>query len=411
MKNILIIILIPVLSLYACKKQNRLPDPKPINLTTNEKAEVQSGNAFGIDLLKKLSDSTGEHNMMISPLSVSQALLMTYNGANGDTKTAFEQTLHLAGMSMEEVNKANKSLREALLSVDPKVTLNIANSVWYRNTFTVKQDFIERNQTYYNATVKALDFDNQGSVNEINNWVDENTNRKINKIVEQLNPLDRMLLINAIYFKGEWRNQFDKSLTAAQPFYPENGTSFNVSMMHTTGTYSYYENDLMEALEMPYGRANFSMVVLLPKQDYTISDIMDTLSADVWYQWETGMIEIDEVPVSFPKFEFEYEKSLNDVLKSMGLSVAFTDQADFSGINDTEDLFISNVKHKTYIKTDEEGTEAAAVTSVTVGTSSIGPGEPFIVDHPFVFIIKEKYTHAILFEGYVVNPNDGGVGK
>ncbi len=408
MKQLFIFSLIPLFSLFACDKKNPLPDPKPITLTTNEKAAVQSGNAFGFDLLKKLTDTLGNKNLMISPLSISQALLMAYNGAEGETEPAFRQTMHLPATGRNEINKANKSLREALLNVDPKITLNIANSGWYRNTFSVKQDFIDRNQTCYNATVRGLDFENPSSVDAINNWVDENTNGKITKIIDRLYPEDRLLLINAIYFKGDWRNRFDKNATGPQLFYPETGNPFTVTMMHTTGTFSYYENEMIEALEMPYGRANFSIVVLLPKEGYTLRNLLDTLSSETWSQWESGMVETEDVPVSFPKFEFEYNRALNDVLKSLGLSVAFSEGADFSGINDTEEIFISNVKHKTYIKVDEEGTEAAAVTSVTVGTTSVGPGEPFVADHPFLFLIKEKYTHTVLFAGYVINPNDRG---
>ncbi len=401
------ILLLPVLSLLSCHKTNQLPDPKPINLNEKTAKMVTADNQFGLALFKQLADTgLALNNLMISPLSVSQALSMTYNGSKGQTKTAFDQTLHFEGMSLSDVNQSAHELTAALLTVDPKVTLEIANSIWYKQGFSVESDFVNQNQTYYDAVVKALDFNNPQSVNTINNWVDEQTNHKISKIVNQLNPMDRMLLINAVYFKGDWRNKFDKSATQSAPFHLENGVSVNVQMMHTTGNYPYFENEWMDALEMPYGRGNFSMVVLLPKEGHHVQDILDTLNAEVWSNWEDGFIPMDEVPVSFPKFEFRYEKSLNSVLSTLGLGNAFSDAADFSGISKQEDLLISNVQHKTYIKTDEEGTEAAAVTSVTMGTTSVGPGMPFVADHPFVFIIKEKYTHAILFIGVVANPND-----
>ncbi len=407
MKKSLIIFLLPLFGFVSCNKKNILPDPKPINLTEKAQALVSADNRFGLELFKKLTDTaTAEHNIIISPLSVSQALSMTYNGAAGDTKTAFDNTLHFENMTLDDVNISSGELISALLTVDPKVTINIANSIWYKNGFEVKNDFVQRNKTYYNAQIRALDFSSGQSVNTINNWVSENTKGHITKIVEQLNPLDRMLLINAIYFKGNWRNMFHKDETASKPFYLENGQTVYVDMMHTTGKYSYYENNLLEVLEMPYGRGNYSMAVLLPKSGYKVKDIIDTLSAESWQQWQYESYGVNDVPLYFPKFKFAYEQSLVNTLKALGMEIAFGDNADFSGINDKEPLKISNVLHKAYIKVDEEGTEAAAVTSVTVGTTSVGPGEPFNVDHPFVFIIKEKYTKAILFAGVVANPSE-----
>jgi serpin B len=308
---------------------------------------------------------------------------------------------------MEDGNQSAQNLTKALLSVDPKVTLNIANSIWNKDNFAVENDFIERNQTFYNAVVKPVDFNSSQTVNKINNWVDDKTNGKINKIIDQLSPLDRMILINAIYFKGEWRNQFKKEKTETDQFHLETWGTVDVPMMHTTGNYPYFENEILDALEMSYGRGNFSMVVLLPKEGYRVNDILDTLSAEVWKSWEDQFYVSNDVPVLFPKFKFKYESSLVKVLSTLGLSVAFDTDANFSGINKNTDLHISEVMHKTFIQVDEEGTEAAAVTSVTIGTTSVGPGMPFVADHPFVFMIKEKYTHAILFIGVMANPEIG----
>ena len=409
MKNIVILSLLSIFLFSSCKKNNPLPDPVPINLNQKAKAMVTANNRFGLELFKQMSETgLATTNIMISPLSVSAALSMTYNGARAQTREAFDNTLHFTGLSLQEVNQSSKDLTDALLTVDPKVTLSIANSIWYKQGFSVESDFIVRNQTYYNAEVQSLDFGASQSVNTINHWVDENTNHKISNIVEILNPEDRMLLINAIYFKGEWRNRFNASETASKPFYLENGQSVTTRMMQTTGTYSYFENELLDALEMPYGQGNFSMVVLLPKAGYHVNDILDTLDAEVWSDWQDQLVSIEEVPVTFPKFEFSYDKSLKETLSAMGLSEAFSDYADFTGINKDGGLSISEVKHKTYINVDEEGTEAAAVTAVTVGATSAGPGQPFVADHPFVFIIKEKFTKAILFIGVVAEPSPVG---
>ena len=406
MKNIFILSLLLIFLFPSCKKNNPLPNPVPINLNQKAKAVVAANNQFGLELFKQISDTgLATKNIMISPLSISSALSMTYNGAKGQTKEAFDNTLHFTGLTLDEVNQSAKDLTDVLMTVDPKVTLSIANSIWYKQGFSVESDFITRNQTYYYAVVKPLDFGASQSVTTINNWVDDKTNHKISKIVEMLSPDDRMLLINAIYFKGDWRNRFDAAETGSGSFYYEDGQSAFVEMMHTTGDYPYFENDILDALEMPYGQGNFSMVVLLPKEGFKVSTILDTLSSDVWSSWQEQFVSVDEVPVTFPKFRFSYEKSLKDVLSALGLSEAFCNNADFSGINEDGGLKITRVKHKTYINVDEEGTEAAAVTAVTVGTTSAGPGQPFVADHPFVFIIKEKYTHAILFVGVVANPN------
>ncbi len=405
MKNIILFSFLFILIIPACKKNIPLPEPVPINLTQKAKAVVSADNQFGLELFKELAD-TGRalNNMMISPLSISSALSMTYNGAAGDTKTAFDNTMHFSELSLEEVNQASKDVTDALLAVDPKVTLGIANSIWYRQGFSVENDFVTRNETYYNAAVQPLDFNASQSVNTINRWVDEKTNHKISEIIKQLGSNDLMLLINAIYFKGDWRNRFDVSKTADGQFKMENGQTVSVPMMHTTGTYLYFENEIMDALEMAYGQGNFSMVVLLPKEGFRVSDVLDSLNAEVWNTWQEQFVEVDDVPVTFPKFKFSYESQLKDALSRLGLSAAFSDTADFTGINKEGGIALTSVRHKTFIHVDEEGTEAAAVTSVTVGTTSVGPGEPFVANHPFVFIIREKYTHAILFMGVVANP-------
>ena len=406
MKKIVLLSFLWMFVFQSCKKNTPLPDPIPINLSEKAKQIVSSDNRFGIELFKQLANpGYTDNNLMLSPLSVSQALSMTYNGAKNQTKTAFDNILHFNNLTLEQVNQSSKELTSALLSVDPKVALSIANSIWYKKGFTVENDFISRNQTWYDAEVKALDFGQSQSVTTINNWVDGKTNHKIDKIVDRLNPDDRMLLINAIYFKGEWRNRFNSSQTASKPFYLENGQQVSVQMMQVSGDYSYYENEFMDMLEMPYGTGNFSMVVLLPKEGYLVVNIIDSLNADTWETWQSGLVSVQDVPVSFPKFEFSYKESLKKSLMDLGLSDAFSAQADFTGINKDGGLLLSEVMHKTYIKVDEEGTEAAAVTAVTVGTTSVGPGQAFVADHPFVFIIKEKYTGAILFMGIVANPN------
>jgi len=320
-----------------------------------------------------------------------------------------EETLYLSGLSSQEINKSYQTLMEALLTVDPKVTMEIANSIWYRQGFSVEQDFIDVNREYYNAGVEALDFDSPDAVQTINNWVDDNTNGKIPEIIESIDPLTMMYLINAIYFNGKWTYQFDKDNTSEQPFYLADGSQIQVDMMQNEATLNYTSNDLFKAVEMPYGRGNYSMVCMLPGEDLKVGDVVQQMDADNWNQWMQTM-DSANVQVHLPRFSFEYKKTLKELLKSMGMEEAFNaNQSDFSGINpDRPDLHISEVKHKTFVEVDEKGTEAAAVTSVEMGFTSVDPNQPVIVkfDRPFVFAIREVTTGTIVFLGKMMEPGE-----
>ncbi len=401
-----IVVFLVALSFLSCKKEDVQTNPVPIKISEKAQEILNASNQFGFDMLKKTFEENGNDNLMISSLSISQALSMTYNGANGDTKTAFENVLHFSGQSSNEVNQAALELTSALLKVDSKVDISIANSIWYRQDFTVEQDFISANQTYYNAEVKALDFTNPNSKDIINNWVDEKTKHKIERIVDGINPEDRMFLINAIYFKGDWKAEFDKNDTETKPFYLANGTTKNVATMQIENDFSVFYEQNFSAIELPYGQGNYSMVILLPNDDYSLTELLGQLNEQNW----NDLIQNMGAPMSknllLPKFKFEYENELKNELTDLGLGIAFSDFADFTGINKDGGLTISRVMHKTFIEVNEEGTEAAAVTSVTVGVTSVGPDTNiFAIDHPFLFAIKEKYTNAILFMGTVSDPS------
>ena len=401
--------LIPVLFIlilgYSCEKTEvEEPGPKEINLTQKGKILVEADNLFGINLFKEvLKIEEPDVNVMISPLSVSLALAMTYNGADGDTKEAMEKTLELSGFTIDEINENYKMLIDALASVDPKVLMSIANSIWYKQTFNVEQDFIDVNQNYFYAEVSPLDFLDPESVNTINNWVANKTNDKITEILDYIPDDAVMYLINAIYFKGIWKYEFDESDTEEKPFYLSDGTTKDVPMMAQEGSFNYFSNDILQAVELPYGAGNYSMIILLPKSNKTPDDIIDRLNNDNWNKWLSEFYEAGEVHIQFPKFKFEYEDSLNNELINMGMEIAFSGSADFSKINPLKRLFISRVIHKTFIEVNEEGTEAAAVTLVELCETSMA-GEAFIVNKPFIFVIKEKYTNSIIFMGKVMEP-------
>lgn len=404
MRNILLLFVI--LSLLSCNKVEVKKDPIPIEISQKAQEILNASNQFGFELLQKAFEESGDNNLMISPLSITQALSMTYNGANGETKTAFENVLHYEGQTTAEVNQSALDLTTALLEVDSKVDIKIANSIWYRQGFSVEQDFINTNQTYYNAEVSELDFSNPSSKDIINNWVDEKTNHKIDAIVDNINADDIMFLINAIYFKGAWKAEFDKNDTEEKPFYLADGSTKNVAMMKIENDFSVYFEPDYSAIDLPYGQGNYSMVVLLPNDDSSLNELINQLDNEEWNTLMQSMGEPSAWNLELPKFKFEYENTLNNELIDLGLGLAFTDYADFTGINKNGGLKISRVKHKTFVEVNEEGTEAAAVTSVVMELTSVGPNtNTFIIDHPFLFVIKEKYTNAILFIGTVTDPS------
>lgn len=376
---------------------------KPLNLPQKSGMLITADNAFGFDLYARLSSAAKPGtNLMISPLSVSQALSMTLNGAAGDTKIAMEQALKVSGYDLTELNELNKALVTALVAHDPQVVISVANSIWYRQEYTIKSDFVSRNQTWYNAEVRPVDFNDSGCKDLINNWVSDKTNKKITEIIDQINPESFMFLINAIYFKGTWKDEFDKKKTSKQAFYLEDKTEMQVDMMHQKMDLNAFDNETFASVELPYGKGNWRMFLFLPSNGKTLSDVEKQLTPENWQSWLSQYDTLREVQFSMPRFTFAYEQSLKDALSAMGMEIAFTDKADLSGILPEGGLLITDVKHKTFIEVNEEGTEAAAVTSVEVGVTSIGNFISF--NKPFLFAIAEKTTGSILFIGRLMKP-------
>lgn len=410
-----VIFLIATLALIfaatTCSKSPTEPSKREVReLTGVEKALVEADNNFGLKVFQAINKDETNKNVFISPLSISMALGMTLNGANGPTREAMQNALELAGLSDQQINENYQSLIELLVGLDPKVKFQIANSIWYKNTFACKESFIDLNKQYFYAKVAGLDFNNPQSANIINSWVEENTNGKIKKIVDQIEPHIVMLLINAIYFKGVWTYEFDKNQTQDDLFNLPDGSQKTVPMMTQSREFSYYANDQFQAVDLPYGDELFSMTIILPAPEINVDDFLATLSAENWNLWTASFAPRNGV-LYFPRFKLEYEKLLNDALKSLGMTIAFDqDQADFTRMFDKVggiNLFIDKVKHKSFVEVNEEGTEAAAVTSVEVGMTSVLPGSPFVmrVDRPFVFAIRENHSGTILFIGKIVDPS------
>ena len=413
---LLLIIAATILMASSCEGKEseidleNLPKPKNIELRSSEIEMVKSDQSFAFNFFANVyaeESEDGGNSFMVSPLSLSMALAMTMNGAEGDTKSVIKEFLKQNEFSEDDINSYYKKLREALLSTDPSTKLSIANSIWTNKVVAIKNDFISRNREYFNSSVEAVDFGDVKTKDKINNWASVNTNGLIENVIESTNIDDLMYLLNAIYFKGIWISEFSKNKTEKKMFTHEDGSTVNVDMMNQTSKFKYKNDDLLQIVELPYGNGAFSMMVLLPQEDKKIGDVIDALnSSDYWVELESGL-RVNEVELSLPKFKTEYSKKLNEVLKKMGMGLAFTDDADFSGMSDIS-AKLSFVKQDTYIAVDEVGTEAAAVTTVGVVMTSM-PIEPqkviFNANHPFVYLIKENSTGSILFIGTVKSFN------
>jgi serine protease inhibitor len=390
--------------LASCKKEDieQKNDYKPIVVDEKTASMVSANNEFGLKLFKTLA-SNGS-NVFVSPLSVSQALGMTYNGATGNTATEMASVLGFGGMTSGDINQTSTKLRQALLGADKTVSFSIANSIWYRNDFSINADFVTTNKTYYDAEVKGLDFSKaEASKNAINSWVNDQTRGKIPTIVDQITPDHVMFLINAVYFKGTWKFNFKKSDTATMPFYNNGTEEVDVQMMTQECDLGYYADHKVAAVEMPYGNEHFSMIVILPQNDNTLASSVGLLTSAYWQTIVSGM-QTSGIKLYMPKFKNECDLELNEPLIDLGMPLAFSDMAEFPNMGTPSNLCIGKVKHKTFVEISEEGTEAAAVTSVEMTFTSIGPTPtptylPFKVDKPFVYAIKEKDTGAIVFIG------------
>jgi len=385
------------------------PDqPQPMRpLTANEQYIAAAAGDFGLDLFKSISSSADQdENLFISPLSVSMALGMTMNGADSNTYTAMRNTLGFEGLSEKEINAAYKSLITLLMQADPKAIFEIANSIWYRDQFTINPLFIETNRTFFDATILPKNFNDPATVKAINDWVSDKTHGKITEIIDEIDPMTLMFLINAIYFKGTWQYEFERDKTVEAPFYLINDQTGTCQLMQIEGDFNYYADETVQIIDLPYGDGNFSMTVFLPRANNILDEFIAGLDLLRWQNY-IEVLDTTSVLLELPKFKLEYKLTLNAVLKKLGMGVAFEPgQADFSRIVDDVDLFISKVLHKTFVQVDEEGTEAAAVTVVEMRYTSIEPPArtAMRVDRPFMFVLRERQSGTILFMGKILNP-------
>lgn len=408
MKAASVFSVIIIISIMACKKTSDeiIPkDPVPINLNATQVELVEAGNAFAFDIFRKVLENADEsENIIISPLSISYALSMTLNGADGATRDAMLDALRVEGITPEEINNSCKYISETLLSIDKRVLMTIANSVWTENNFSVKRSFIDILTNYFKADSKQFSIEDPAAPGKINTWIEDKTNGLIKEMVDQLSDNTVMLLINAIYFKGKWKMQFMEGNTVQRPFYRPDGSEVTVPMMKQKEDFNVHSGNGFIIAEFPYGQGNFVMDIILPDNSSQLSGFIPSVTNESFSNW-ISMMRKTEVNLSMPRFKYGYKKQLKDILSDMGMGIAFTDAADFTNIAETPPLLINDVTHQAFIETNEEGTEAAAATIVEIGTTSVGPTPVlFNADHSFIYIIREVTTNSIIFMGKVADP-------
>lgn len=360
---------------------------------------VSANNNFGFNLLQKLVDKNMSENIFMSPVSLAMALSMTYNGASGDTQEAMARVLELQGMSLEEVNQASAALMERLKNLGEDIRLDMANSLWAREGEEFRADFLKRNEEFYGAEIGTLDFTDPRALSIIDAWVKEKTGGKIEEIVEEIPGGIILYLINAVYFKGAWAVKFDRQYTQERDFTLLDGSKKKVPMMMTgSKEFKHLKGDNFDAVGLPYGDGSVSMYIFVPHRESSLKEFCGELTAGNWNDW-MSRFQQSEITVVMPRFNLEYEIVLNDALANLGMGAAFdSNAADFSRMCSGK-VWIDEVKQKTYLEVNEEGTEAAAATAVSIKK---GPG--IYVDRPFFCAIRDNDTGAMLFMGSIVEP-------
>jgi len=383
----------------------------PGNISFSAKNVTDANNRFAFDFYSRLANdpTNAESNIFFSPFSLSSAFSITYDGARGDTADEIRSVFHFPKDDVARRQEfANIS---AIMNREDNTThLSTANALWAENTYPFLPEYISTAEQYYAANVTNLDFINKAddSRNRINTWVEERTNNKIRDFIPSggINPSTRLVITNAIYFNGKWEKPFDERETDEYQFSVTPGKTVRVSMMQRGDTFAYTETSRIQMIELPYKHGygkDLSMIVILPKHE-TLAAVENSLNGEMLSDLEQKLTDTKMV-VSLPKFKLETRYELPEPLKAMGMPTAFASGADFSGMDGTKRLFINNVVHKAFIEVNEEGTEAAAASSVYLRTSGIDNSPVFRADHPFLFLIQDKETGTILFIGRVVNPN------
>jgi len=388
-----------------------LPPLTPITATEAHvnHDQVLATNDMGLELLRQLGTAADPGtNLFISPVSVALALGMVANGASGETHAGILKAMHLEGWSEEAANQALAGLTQSLTSGDLGVELDVANSLWLREGLPFRRTFLETVQAYYGAQVSALDFAAPDAAETINAWVAAQTHERIQEIITP--PIDAnaiLFLINAVYFKGDWQTPFDEALTEEQSFVRADGRAVQAPFMSRFGSFRYVDGGAYQAVRLPYAGDRLSMIVVLPARGTELDAWVAELDATAWAALAASLAEADGT-VALPRFTLAFESRLNDALARMGMADALDPTvARFDRIHELQQpTWIDEVRHKTFVEVNEQGTEAAAVTSVEVQALAAAPQEPFsfVADHPFLFGIQDDQTGALLFAGIMRDP-------
>ncbi|MCF7907204.1 serpin family protein [Patescibacteria group bacterium] len=396
------------------KEMELVPPEEELGTASQEEALIEvviANNEFALDLYQRYQ-AQEEGNIFFSPYSISSALAMTYEGARGETAEEMRSVFHFPE-SEEYLRSGYQSLNQVINQEDKDYQLRVANALWAEEDFEFLTEYFNLVNRYYGAEITNLDFKNNAEESRltINDWVGEQTEDKIKDLIPAgaINPLTRLILTNAIYFKGNWLQEFDQDQTTERDFKVSESEVVRAEMMQRTdeeAEFNYLENEQLQILELPYQGEELSMLIFLP-QGNDIDALGDTLIVEKIEEWKEELRE-QRVKVYLPKFKFETKYFMKKDLSDLGMSSAFSNLADFSGMTGEKDLFISEVIHQAFVDVNEEGTEAAAATAVVMELLSAGPGSKipvFRADHPFIFMIQQKDSGNILFLGRVMNPN------
>lgn len=388
----------------SCSSSNPTPET-PLKPLVADPVVATQVNEFSFSFFQTLQETQKKNeNIFVSPLSLHIALGMLANGANGETAEEIKRVLRVEGIDSQQLNKAYGDYLTGLPDIDPKVKLHLANSVWYRNSFNVRQSYIDLLGADFKAKISAEDFNDPLVVRKINQWASDNTMGKVPKVIENLDESLVMLLMNALYFKGDWSSQFDKNKTNEANFKLSDGSAKKVQMMFGEHPAKVFNDGNTQAVQLGYGGGEYVLTLLLPKENTSLDEYLKNFDSAEWKNIQKNLFERN-VNVGLPRFGLEYKILLNSTLDKMGMPKAFTNAADFSKISEGGNLSVSFVKQDTYLQLDEKGTEAAAVTTIGVELTSTPQKFTIVFDRPFAMIISEKTSDSILFMGRIMNPD------
>lgn len=378
--------------------------PRP--LSAAEQNVLGAANAYSFDLWKTINAAQKDSNVFVSPLSASFALGMTMNGASGSTLDEMRSSLRFGSTPLTSIDSGYRSLIALLTSLDPSTTMNIANAIFYRTGFPFNQSFFDDTKSYFDAQVSAQNFaDVPGTLAAVNGWASSKTNGRIPKVLGDVESNAVMFLLNAIYFKGTWRERFDPANTRNAPFHPAVGADQPAKLMSRQGKTAYAETNAYQAVDLAYGDSSFTMTVILPKAGNTVETVAASLTPDTW-QALGNSFRTSEVELFLPKISLSWQRGLKSDMKALGMISAFVpDGADFTGMSTSKgkELFISLLQQNTFVAIDEVGTEAAAVTTVGVSLTSMPVVTPMRVDRPYIVVIRERFSGTVLFMGKIVS--------